>query len=804
MTICSQGDLTGSGESSVIDLINTQVKKGVKTSSNNVTGTYENIKLVNTDHTQPLVIDKSIVRTILFPTTDGYPHANETTKDIDLGEATVNDLTSSIFQATDDGSWAGVLVLEKVTLPLTKKTTVTDNYTQVEEDRMVVPSDIISPVKLLSSLTTITIPGGYEEIGEKAFYQAWYVKTCNLPSTIKKIDESAFESCGLTSITLNEGLEHIGKSAFAGVSLTGIEFPSSLKVIDAMAFLTVPLKNIKFHAGLECIGNSAFALNSNIQESVLEIPASVKYIGPWAFNFRSYQDVYFYGSKAPLMPIGNSLAYPYNGVSSAFYEAVHDGLNGFDPSNSSGGDDTQAGYANRDNYKNNNVFFCVLHYPRNLSDGNRATYTDITRVYEAKPEGSTASQQEVGKETTTLSFGVCTAYKEVTYGYKDTYMGEQYIWPSQAQFSRSYAVNSNGYNWDGVTTYRPVLSAEDYKILEYDGFKVGTGEGEYSEDELSKIAYLGTRQFVLSNADVHPSDPDKDPEYPIKAKGNNWWTICLPFNMTKAQVDNTFGEGTHVCRFSGVDRKDVDGKKYLTLKFQNDVYTHKSIKNADGSYTTDASASVADDDVVIYAHEAYMIFPTISNEDANGLFHIKDYQLVTGSPLPTTVKANAGDTGSTADHTVYRFIGNYQAEFTVADATSGNAITKVAKIPQYSYMFNKKVGDAKYKFWFYTGNTLSWEANKCLVQNNAHEGGKDDYANFFGGNGSGMAKVNQQSIFGDDDDVTGIENVTVVVGEAKDAQVIYNLNGQVVARGNEANALPQGIYVRNGKKFVVK
>ena len=811
LTISGQGDLTSDGESAVIDLINTQVKKGVKTSANDVTGTYENIKLVNANSAQPLVIDKSIVSAILFPTTNGYPRANLTTKHIDLGEATVNNLSGSIFLKPDGDYWAGILVLEHITLPLTNKTTVKDEYTQVEEERMVVPANFMSPINEngIQSLKTITIPEGYEEIGEKAFYHSSNITTCNLPSTLKKIDDSAFEVewGGLTSVTLNDGLEHIGKRAFAGVSsLTSVNFPSSVKVIDDYAFVSVPLKNLKFHAGLEYIGNSAFALASQITETVLEIPASVKYIGPFAFKFREYQDVYFYGSKAPLMPVGISTAFSTFGSYTAFSENLHNGHNGFTPTAGTNySDDMSTGYANRGNYYNNQAYICILHFPKGLGDDDKATYTDITRVYETKPEGSTSAYQHVGEETSTLTYRSCTAYKDVDWGFKDTYMGEQCIWPSMTQLSRSYAVNSNGYNWNGVTEYRPTLSEEDLKLLAYGGFKVGTGEGEYSADELSKIAYLGTRQFPLAQPDVNsPTDPDKDPDYPVKVKGGNWWTICVPFNMTKAQVDNTFGEGTHVCRFSGVDRTTIDGEKHITLRFQNDVYTHKSEKDANGNYTTDANASVAADDIVIYAHEAYMIYPTISNEDANGLFHIEDYQLVTGSPLPTVVKANASDQGSNADHTQYRFIGNYQTEYTVGKGSSNDATTGVVTIPQYSYMFNKKVGDAKYKFWFYTGNKLAWEANKCLVQNNAHEGGKADYTNFFGGNGSSMAKVSQQSVFGFDDEATGIEQVSIVAGEGKDAQTVYNLNGEVVSRGNQANALPRGIYIQNGKKFVVR
>ena len=164
-------------------------------------------------------------------------------------------------------------------------------------------------------------------------------------------------------------------------------------------------------------------------------------------------------------------------------------------------------------------------------------------------------------------------------------------------------------------------------------------------DDLQKIAHMGTRQFVLTNADTEKdSIPEKEPEYPISVKGSNWWTICLPFNMTKAQVDKVFGTGTHVCRFSSVERtEDSNGNKSITLRFQNDVYATKWTRNAETLAYNKESGSPANDDIVIYSHEAYMIYPTKGSEDANGMYNIKDYKLETGSPLPTIIKANAND-----------------------------------------------------------------------------------------------------------------------------------------------------------------
>ena len=50
---------------------------------------------------------------------------------------------------------------------------------------------------------------------------------------------------------------------------------------------------------------------------------------------------------------------------------------------------------------------------------------------------------------------------------------------------------------------------------------------------------------------------------------------------------------------------------------------------------------------------------------------------------------------------------------------------------------------------------------------------------------------------------TGVEHIEIVAGENAEA-IVYSLDGQVVNRNGETNHLPNGIYVKNGKKFVVK
>lgn len=796
-------------------------------------GSYETVKFYKAS-SKDLLINNDIVSKILFITeTNDWGtqiNYNSNLKTLDLGAATCTGFSKETFAA---GVYVhGTPALTNLTLPLTNKTRVLNEGTGAYVDKMVVPTQVISTLNPVP--TTVTIPEGYERVGDEAFANS-SITNINFPATLTLIGESAFNNCiNIASITLNEGLENIGKKAFMGTPLTALNFPSTLQIIHDEAFRNCYVYDLKFNAGLKFIGKGAFALPNNKKaETTLEIPASMRYIGAIAFGNRRYQDVFFYGENAPLMPFGTIES--WQGTGSAFDEITLMGNNGFDPAKGDISDDANTGYANRENYKNQGVYFCLLHYPKDLTEEQRAAYTDITRVYKTVEEGqkfyyaqnehNPYSYHEVGQEETELKFGNYTAPKRTSLGFQDTYLGRQYIWPSQEEWRRSYVVNSLGFNWNGKDQYLPTLSDKDLKVLAYAGYKVADdthpadeATGYYKLDDLRMMAHMGTRQFPLGNEDVNvDKKPEEEPTYPINIKGGQWWTICVPFDMTKAQVDKVFGPGTHVCRFNKVERVVNSEKKEKSIKlfFTNDVYVHKSTKDTEGHYTTSAGTPVADDDIVIYAHESYMIYPTNNDADANSMYNISDYTLVTGSPLPTLVEATEQFTGGAKEsasgdaswNKKYRFVGNYQTEVAVAASEQGNSSEetvardiKNVTVPQYSYIYAKKNGTPNAQFWFYTGKEMLWGANKCVVQATARDGGKSDFNTYFGGNGSARAK--ELSFFGTDDEVTGIENVEIIAGNENDTQIVYNLNGQVV-NGN-LNSLQKGIYIKNGKKFMVK
>ena len=762
--------------------------------------TFETIKFVNTG-TGAMTIDKDIVKAILYPSAT----ANSVLTTLDLGAATCKDFSKETFAA--NGA-QGYSALETLTLPLNESKET--------------PAQVVFYLQGQNfKLTHVIVPEGYGKIGANTFYTGGGVTlltNVTLPNSLTEIGEKAFLYAGkLASIELGANLTYIGKEAFVGTGLTSISFPENLDKIDDGAFYGLNITNLVFNEKLRFIGNSAFALTSEQTETVLMIPASVKYIGPFAFNFRQYQDVYFQGTKAPLMPVGKAIFHSNWGEGTAFSAHTLMGNSGFDPSSGNLRDDAKGeGFANRENYKNGRVYFCIMHYPSSTSDEDAKDFTDTSRTYETCPEGGTWDYANtplaVGKEGADPEFktGMSNAPyigTKVDYGYQDTYLGRQYIWPSQSQWVRSYIVNSYGYNWDGVTKYRSNLTEEDYATLKEAGFVVGTGEGQYTEDELCKIAHMGTRRFVLVNGDSKST-----PEYKITMKPGQWWTLCVPFNMTKKQVLDTFGADTQLCLFNKVTRDlGVNGKNKIVLYFTQDVLKH-STKNADGTKMKDANGmwsadiataqdNVADDDVVLWAHESYMIKPyngEQSNQDA--VFVVKNYEAVEGNPLPTVVQSATTVQSRQASETKeYRFVGNYLG--------NENARATKVTIPQYSYVYANTKSDPVYKFRFYTGNTSTWKPNKSLVQTNDRNGGRDDYNNFFGIDKSTPlpAGSKQASVFGGEnfDETTGIEDVTIVAG-TDTLTPVFNLEGKMVSSNGDAAGLPAGIYVKNGQKFMVK
>lgn len=740
----------------------------------------------------------------------------------------------------------------KNTSPL-KTLTVPEGYTKIGN----------SALSETSVITTVNLPEGLKEIGDEAFHDCTALTNINitgapvegrsivLPSTLETIGKSAFYACGSLTSTAEDPFI----------------LPSGLKTVKAGAFVELTkLEFLQLNEGLEFVGNSAFGLESELHaQTTMTFPSTIKYLGPGSFISRMYQDIYFTGETAPVCPVGKPAFDDWGNVT-AFSANTQMGNNGFNPylTEGSTADNAQQGYANRENYINNGYYFTILHFPAGLTSDQAKTYRDITRRYVTGKYSESFNYGDnianVTDPVTGESFG--SAFKEGTTGgksnliyymsdnglltessnadnvqpgYIDTYLGAQQIWPSQAQWTRNFVTVANGVEWDGVTEYRPTLTEEMFKMMKEDGLYVkansldystnrvadanndhGYGKvfdistmtwGELNEDEkdyLSLILYQGTRRFVLGN------DSPYEIPFKLELEKGRWYSICLPFNMTKKQIDEVFGAGTHVCLFSGVKRTITAEGKELRLEFINDVYHHKTdrivteLNNGKalgyvyGANYKKTSGAPADNDIVIYARESYMIYPMEISDDPSGVairnFGTPDFAV--GDPLPTMIQANS-ETPYTinGEDEAYRFIGNFTTNASY-DAETNKLVP--VKIPRYSYAYGQSGGVTK--FFILNKDNAVWTPFKSIVQNLGRDGGLNDWNNYFN---KVSANVKQTSVFGLEEDITGVENVIIEASSDNGAdKAVYNINGSYV--GDSLQGLAPGVYVQQGKAYIVE
>ena len=534
--------------------------------------------------------------------------------------------------------------------------------------------------------------------------------------------------------------------------------------------------------GYKTIGDQAF-YNGSIIFKNLTFPATIESIGHQAF-VGGISDIYFLGKKAPKVPYDafDTKAYLNNNAVKL-------------------PDATTKFTVTRENYYNNGYCASILHLRSDLTKAERAAFTDVTRKYhvfaqtkEIDANGNketlvipaSKEQKEIkvnvngaeipaikcgdkditSKDGMTITgLGTIAMTSSNNTAWYDTNLGEQVIWPSQVQFCRSYAVANNGLLWDGESTIGDGIRAAGDKSF------VGNGR-----------EYIGLHEFVLVSYDVKNKEPEHWEFSNIN--GENWYTICVPVNMTVKQVRKSFGNETQVCMFDKVER---NSDKKVRLYF-----------------TAEQCLGVEDENAVaIKANYAYMIRPS-QYKDANEKFVLKDYELSDKVyPVPTIM--NVADEGVNAHVrgglSTYTFIGNYQ----MGIGEDGEA--PPLYMPKYSYYLGN-AGNNIHKLFFQVGETGKWKPYTCviLVDNFGQGSGEDDYITFFNGSTSNTSgSKGCSSFFGEDNNTTGIDDIEIYAGKnLEKVNAIFSIDGKMVNSNGDASQLSKGIYVKNGKKFIVK
>ncbi len=109
-----------------------------------------------------------------------------------------------------------------------------------------------------TKLQSLSIGSSVTSIGEYAFYGASALHAITIPGTVRKIGISAFEGSGLTSCTLNKGIQTIDNYAFSCTNLKSVSIPDGITMIGEYAFNGNPLETVTIPQNITIIKTGAF------------------------------------------------------------------------------------------------------------------------------------------------------------------------------------------------------------------------------------------------------------------------------------------------------------------------------------------------------------------------------------------------------------------------------------------------------------------------------------------------------------------------------------------------------------------
>ena len=165
------------------------------------------------------------------------------------------------------------------------------------------------------NLQTLIIEEGVEEIGDYAFGFNFNLNKLRLPSTLKHLGTAPFAGGNVT-----DGPDYIYQrnpdgsentavlNSYVGANKS-ITLPSQIKEIENWAFDSCDITSVTLNSGLEKIGKKAFLRN---QISVFDLPSSITTIGTGALKQRTYNTTKVINRTGKAFDWTNALETPYD------------------------------------------------------------------------------------------------------------------------------------------------------------------------------------------------------------------------------------------------------------------------------------------------------------------------------------------------------------------------------------------------------------------------------------------------------------------------------------------------------------
>ena len=117
------------------------------------------------------------------------------------------------------------------------------------------------------SVTSISISGEIDAIGEAVFFLCMYAERVSIPDTVRVIGRNAFFGCSsIAEITIPNGVEEIGEGAFqACYGLVNVSLPDSLKTIGDCAFGKTPSNSGGITIATACTSLASISIPDSVE-----------------------------------------------------------------------------------------------------------------------------------------------------------------------------------------------------------------------------------------------------------------------------------------------------------------------------------------------------------------------------------------------------------------------------------------------------------------------------------------------------------------------------------------------------------
>lgn len=302
-----------------------------------------------------------------------------------------------------------------------------------------------------------------------------------------------------------------------------------------------------------------------------------------------------------------------------------------------------------------------------------------------------------------------------------------------------------------------------------------TAERDWTSWDNFQLQYCGNRDMVLDEAQPEMCyislqvAPAVANTLILKRtmKVGRWNSIMLPVSLTAAQVKTAFGDHTQLSRLPRQSASISSRIDFVSVSLANDaataieantLYIIKPAKEPVGEAGSHYDKLLKDNRTTVSVAAPYYIINNVTLAADPALGH------------PDGIVKEEATTSTTVDGKL-QFCGSIISQST-------------AVVPAFSYVLGAKDG-----LWYYTQHANAIKGFRCWIATGAEAQAKN--LTFF------IDGVEERTL-------TGIVTVTTE-GKAAVTGPVYTVNGQLVRpNATTLDGLPRGLYIVNGRKYVVR